>query len=131
MKLITDRIDLKSGPYRCPWQSIHLITSSVPHDLRYDAVLSSKELLSVPLIDITNAFKMSLYKYPGKKQTDPHLEIDPNRMHYDGWTVDIHESFITEFGKKVRPFKYGFCIAHKAVIPGLWVVSIALTITSN
>jgi len=133
MKIITEGIDIRHGQYRCPWQSIHLITSDVPDDLRWDKVVDSGDLLNIDLLTITNDLKRVLYRYAGRKLTDPRKELDPGRLNYDGWTVEIHDTFMSEFGKKIRPFKFGFCLASKPVkdIPGLWVVSIAVTITSH
>lgn len=129
---ITQKINIKLPPYRMQWQGVHFITDDIPDDLRYDALLTSKELFNIDYTVIFNEFKLVKMKNYLKRKLSPVSQsIDPTHLSYNGWEITLHEYYENEFGKKVRPFNEGFVIAKKEIIAGLWIVSIAITLKAH
>ena len=112
------KIDLmiKGLDMRCPWQSIHFITHKVDNVLRYDAILSNKELLDLDLVYVTNQIKLNWFKVYKKYGELAYVQnaIDLTKINYDNWEINLISTFKHD-GKTIRPWEEGFAIALKEV----------------
>ena len=141
-EIVTQGIDLEHGPYRCPWQSLHLqavgrLAVVVPDDMRVDMLVNSLGLRSIPLLKIYNARFTGLkhtrmLMYRRRKELDPLAAMDATKQGYNGWQYELNDTFKTHAGKLNRPFKHKFVYAWKKV-PNfdIYAVSVAMLISAR
>lgn len=100
----------------CPWNSITLITHTVPVGHRYNTVLDEYGLYQLDLTPIFNTFKTNYYTKGyiftyGRAQAK--FAYQPGD--HDGWTVYSRETYTTIEGKILRPYSDGFLFALKHI----------------